>query len=305
MNRSILIVAVASFFSVSAIFAQPVSFSNPVSWMTQRNDTIFLRAQLDTALIKKKTISVSLFKVNDGKKSVVAKKSLKITDNVMELFFEKIGKDLLGGKDFLRLEWSLPDSGEKGVIEPIGVLNLQKIQKNDTLKAFRVEKGASSGTISALMKPDQFKKLGPVEFSTAWNMDALFIVLKKSQDSSTINFSFDCKNGKNAFLSYPDRIISYKPSNDSLRTSHYTREIKSDSLKYIEKTWQCDVTKETIGDKVVIRMPWADAGVIPFEERMVGFGMFVFQNNGKVIASIPEKALPLVPGTWTDIFLQK
>ncbi len=304
MNRSIIKAALVCVTSVSAIWAQAVSFSSPASWITQRNDTVFIRAQLDTALIKKKAVSVSLFQVNEGKKKVIAKKDLKITDNVMELMFARVGKDLVGGKEFLRLEWALADNGEKGVIEPIGILDLNKVQKGDTIKALRVQDGAEASSVANIIKAEQFRKVGSVEFGTAWNKNTLFIVMKKVQDNSIISFAFDGKNGKNAFLSYPDRVISYLPARDSLSTTHYNREIKGDTLKYTEKLWHSETKKETIGEKVVISMSWADIGVIPFEERMVGIGVFA-QQDGKVKASVPQNAQFYIPGTWGDIFLQK
>ena len=255
----------------------------------------------DTVLTKK-AVSVSLLQVNDGKKKVIAKKNLKITDNVMELMFAKVGKDLLGGKEFLRLEWAADN--EKGVIEPIGILDLNKVSKSDTVKALRVQDGAEAKTVADIIKAEQFRKIGSVEFGTAWNKDAFFIVMKKSQDSSTISFAFDGKNGKNAFLSYPDRIISYIPAKDSLNTTCYVREIKGDTLKYKDKLWNSEIEKVAADEKVIIRMPWADIGVIPFEERMIGIGVFAMQ-KGKVNAAIPQNAQYYIPGTWGDVFLQK
>ena len=304
MNRSIIKAALACVTSVSAIMAQAVSFSSPASWITQRNDTVFIRAQLDTALIKKKAVSISLLQINEGKKKVRAKKNLKITDNVLELMFAKVGKDLVGGKEFLRLEWALADNSEKGIIEPMGILDLKKVPKTDTVKALRVQDGAEVKSVADIMKADQLKKIGSVEFGTAWNKNALFIVMKKAQDSTMICFAFDGKNGKNAFLSYPDRIISYIPAKDSLNTIHYKRDVKEDTLRYTDKLWQSEIKKEIIGEKVVISMPWADIGVIPFEERMVGMAVFA-QQGGKTKTAIPQNAQFYIPGTWGDLFLQK
>lgn len=303
MNRSILIASVVSIFSASAVFSQAVSISSPVSWVTQRNDSIFLRAQVDTSMLKKKAINVSLIQINNGKKKVLIKKNLMLNDNTIELNLGMAGKDLLGGQEFLRLEWAVPDSGEKGVIEPVGIINLQKMPKNDTLKALRVSDGISTGAVAALN--GQFTKLGAAEFSTAWNMNKFFILMKKTSDENFIRFTFDGKNGKNAFISYPDRIISYKMANDSLSATHFNREISKDSLVYSQKEWNCEVSKEVIGDKVVISIPWADLGVIPFEERVMGFGSFYQKSSGEAIASIPKKAQQFIPGTWADIFLQK
>lgn len=304
MNRSISIATFVCMFSASAIFAQAVSFSSPLSWITQRNDTVSIRAQLDTALIKKKEISVSLLQINEGKKKVLAKKSLKVTDNVLEVMFAKVGKDLIGGKEYLRLEWALADNSEKGFIEPIGILDLAKVQKTEPIQAMPVQNGSDAKSIASMMKADQFNKLGAIEFGTAWNNDAFFIVMKKNQDSSAICFAFDGKNGKNAFMSYPDRVISYVPAKDSLAAIHYSRDIRGDSLKYESKNWQSEIKKETIGDKVVISMPWADIGVIPFEERIVGLGILA-QKDGKISAAIPQKAQLFIPGTWGDVILKK
>ena len=81
--------------------------------------------------------------------------------------FAKVGKDLVGGKEFLRLEWALADNSEKGIIEPIGILDLKKVPKTDTVKALRVQDGAEVKSVADIMKADQLKKIGSVEFGTA------------------------------------------------------------------------------------------------------------------------------------------
>lgn len=305
MNRLLLMAFTASVFSVNTIFAQAVSFSNPAPWLTQRNDTVFLRAQLDTALLKKKTISVSLSQVNNGKKKVLTKKNINVTDNIIEISLGCVGKDFVGGSEYLSLQWTVPGSEEKGTIEPIGILNIQKMKKTEPVKAVHVANDAKVASVSDAIKDQNFIKVGANEFAAAWNKDAFFIVIKKSQDGSVLQFGFDGKNGKNAFISYPDRIVSYNLSNDSLKAIHYVRQLVADSLKYSENKWNSEIKKEMSGNKVVISIPWADIGVIPFEERMVGFGVFSIQNDGKVSASVPDNAQILIPGTWSDVFLQK
>ena len=117
-----------------------------------------------------------------------------------------------------------------------------------------------------------------------------------------ICFAFDGKNGKNAFLSYPDRIISYIPAKDSLNTIHYKRDVKEDTLRYTDKLWQSEIKKEIIGEKVVISMPWADIGVIPLRKEW--WNGCVCQQGGKP----RQRFLRMHSFTFRDLgifFLQK
>jgi hypothetical protein len=304
MIRSVQIISSAIIIGATFIYGQAVSFSNPSPWVTLRNDSIVAHAQVDTVQLQKKTVKLSLVQINKGKKKVIASKSAVVTETSMDFSFGKIKKDVLGGSEYLNLEWSVSGTEEKGSIGPIGIVDLSKIAKTESVKAVRVKDGCGSNDAQAGIKNEQFGKIGKIEFATAWNKDAFFIIIKKDT-SSNIQFAFDGKSGKNAFLSYPDRIISYQPASDFISGKHFSREIAGDTLKYLEKVWKSELSKDVVGDRVIIKMPWYDTGIIPFEERTIGMAIFASSTDGKTNTSLPEKAQLYVPGTWGDVLLQK
>ena len=288
-----------------SVFSQAISFSSPASWATLRNDTLVARAQIDTAQIKKKNISVTLSLITDGKTKVISSRNFKISDYYGEFSFGKLKKDIVGGTGYLKLDWEIKGEQQKGTISPIGIVDLEKMEKAAPVAAIGVKDGAKMSEVGAAVKDENFSKTGSVQFATAWNKDALFLVIKKSQDSGTVMFSIDGKSGKNAFLSYPDRIIAYSPAQGTVTGLHYTRAIKNDSLQYSKNAWQTEIKKEESGDKVVVRIPWYDTGIVPFAERKIGFGVFAEDVGGKVVSALPSKAQIFVPGSWGEMELGK
>jgi hypothetical protein len=78
-----------------------------------------------------------------------------------------------------------------------------------------------------------------------------------------------------------------------------------DTLKYNQKAWPNELTKSASGDKTIIRVPWYDVGIIPFEERRMGMGIMAFDAKGQQTAALPPKADFFLPGTWCDLLLAK
>ena len=302
MNRFAGLLLTVS-FSAALTFGQAITFTSPVPWVTQRNDSIIARAQIDTAQIKQRTMAITLAQVSNGKQKVLSSKKFKIDDYTAEFSFGIIKRELLGGNEYLKLEWSVPGTEYKGTIAPIGIVDLEKIPKADAVEAVHSEKNTGTEVIAGL-KDQQFKTIGSFQFATAWNKEALFIVIKKGDDSGTLQFAIDGKTGKNAFLSYPDRIIACNPSKDSLWGVHYTRSLKGDTLTYSQNNWNAQLTRETDGD-VVIRVQWHDMGIIPFEDRIIGFGAFALNADGNKSNAVPEQAQLYIPGTWGDLILKK
>jgi len=282
--------------------AQTVSFSSPVPWVTQRNDSVSVKAQVDTAQLKQKALTFKLLQVSNGKKKEIASKKVSVTDLSVDVSFGAIKKTLLGGSEYLQVEWSVPGSKtDKGIVEPFGIVSESVFKGLAPVTAVKVKTAQECSQF----KDDQFTSLGNVKVATAWNMDNCFIAVKKGADAkSLLKCAFDGKNGKSAFASYPDRILEYDIEKDALNPIHYTREIKADALKYNENKWINSITKEVQGDLIVITIPWSDVGVIPFEERTVGFAM-IAESSGKVAQAIPAAANVLIPGTWTNLLLAK
>lgn len=286
-------------------FSQAISFNTPLPWVSLRNDTIIVRAQLDTASLKNKQLSIALAIVKNGKRSIIASKVFPVKDPAGEFSFGAIKKKLVGGEEFLRIEWTVKGSEDKGFVEPIGIADLTPFITTDTVQAKHVSDDMTAKDVVAAVG-DNFQQTGKAAYSFAWNKSAVFAVLKKGTTDDTVKFTFDGKTGKNAFLSYPDRFVVASLSDSIIvKGVHYQRDIKKDSLVYTAEEWRNEITHEVVGDKVVVRIPWYDTGMIPFEERTIGFGVFVVSAKGKSVAALPAAAQVFIPATWGVMLLQK
>jgi hypothetical protein len=296
--------------------AQTISFNSPLPWVSLRNDTIIVRAQIDTAALKGKELSMSLMIAEKGKASNISTKKFKLTDPSGEFSFGKINKNLVGGEAYMKIKWNIVgkaikgkdgkvENEEKGEIEPIGIADLTTIKTADTLHAVHVADNASPSDIAA-KAAEKMTQLGTTSFSLAWNKTKFFIIVKKSTDGDTLKVALDGKCGKNAFLSFPDRtIVAVLSDSLSVNGIHFEREINNNSLIYNKKEWQNEITKEIIGDNIVISMPWFDTGIIPFEERTIGTAIFTIKTGAKTVSAIPETAKFFIPATWGITLLQK
>lgn len=303
MIRSLKVIATCALTCAllsSQSFAQSVSLNVPSAWSTLRTDSVIVKAQVDTAGLKQKQIDYTLSSVIGGATKVIAQKQVKVTDVSSDAFLAKINSNVLGGTDYLKVEWVV--DSQKNEILPVGIVNLEKLPKLNPVQAKFVQENAILKEVADSTKEEHFNKCGTKEYAVFWNSKALFYVLKKSSDSSALSFSIDGKNGKNAFVSYPDRFIECKK--DSVRGYHYKRNIENSALKYTELNWENEISKEIIGNKIVIKMPWFDTGIVPFDGRVIGFSAFRKDKN-KVVSSNPEKALEFIPGTWGNLVLSK
>lgn len=284
----------------SQLIAQTVSFNFPTAWSTLRNDTVLVKAQIDTAGLKQKQVNYTLSSVIGGVSKVISKKQVKIKDVSSDAFLAKVKKPVIGGSDFLKIEWAA--DSQKGEILPFGIVNLNKIPKYEPVKAKSVDDGVAFKALAENVKDEQFYKCGAKQYAVLWNSKALFFIIKKTSDTSSLFFALDGKNGKNAFVSFPDRFVGCKK--DSVWGTHYKRNIEKTALKYTSQNWNTQITKEVINDKIIIRMPWYDTGIVPFGGRMVGFAVFV-KDKDKVLSSSHKKAMEFIPGTWGNLTLAK
>jgi hypothetical protein len=298
--------AVCVALCAAGAYGQIIAFNGPMPWITQRDDSITVRAQIDTAQLKKnKTISLSAVLVNDRQqKTVLAKKTFPVTDYSGEFALGTIKKNMVGGRSYVKIDWSMPAAaGGKGSLLPIGIAALDKLPAPEVIAVARVKDG-SNPDVSGL-KDSDYRTVGGMKFACAWNNEALVIVLVKKQAPGTVRFAIDGKNGKNAFLSFADRVVMYDRATDSLKGAHFSREMKGDQLTYTEKPWPNELTKSVSGDRVVIRVPWSDVGMLPAEERKFGMGITAFDAKGKQASAFPQKADFFLPATWCDCQLAK
>jgi hypothetical protein len=282
-----------------------VSFNAPGQWVTQRTDAIVAKVQLDTSKIPQKKIEFSLSKVEDGKKKLIATKTFKVTDYTQEYALGSAGSPLCGGKDFLRIDWSIPGTKDKGMLFPVGVVNLDKIPKIEPIHAVKVKDAIDAKNWASLIGGVKYSTVKGNDFGLLWTPKSLVIVCKKMQTKDIVRFAFDGKNGKNAFMSHPDRTIDMYQSKDSLGTLFYERAFVNDTLAYNQMTWRNDIAM--VGDKqtAVIVVPWYDLGMLPLDGRSFGFAAFDIDDKAKALAAVPEKARYFVPGSWGTVVLDK
>jgi len=304
MLRSVAVLIAATGFVMSTQ-AQAISFNAPLPWVTLRNDSLTVRAQVDTATLKGKEISLSLLSVANGKTSSIATKKVKLSEPSSEFSFGKINKTLVGGDSYLKVTWAIKGTEEKGEIEPVGIADLSVIKAADALKAVRVGDNAAASEIAAKVK-NGMMKTGNVSFGLAWNKNKFSIVVGKGTAGDSLVVALDGKCGKNAFLSYPDRMVEIvfgeKVTVDGF---HYERSVKENRMSYERNEWQNEITSEVSGDVTVISMPWYDSGIIPFEDRTIGAAVFTAKNGATAATATPASAERLVPATWGVILLQK
>jgi hypothetical protein len=282
-----------------------VSFNSPGQWLTQRTDAVVAKMQLDTAKIPKKKIELSLFRVEGGKKKLISTKESKVKDYSLDLALGSAGSPLVGGKEFLRIEWNLPGSKDKVMLFPFGVVNLDKIPKVEPLHAVKVKDAINAKNWATLISGVKYASVKGDEFGLLWTPKALAVVVKKPAAKDIIRFTFDCKNGKNAFLAHSDRIIDLYCAKDSLGTMFFERGVANDSIVYTQNSWRNEVS--LTGDKqtAVIVVPWYDLGMLPLDERTIGFAAFVVDEKANALAANPAKAQWLLPGSWGSVVLDK
>lgn len=298
MKKSLCLVSMSIMAYTVCASAQVITFNSPAPWITQRNDSIIVKAQLDTSKFNKKKITLAVSKVENGKKTLINEKSFKVKDITQDFFLGLAGIGIVGGKDYLQIDWSIPKSTEKGSFAPVGIVKLTAVDKNETVHVTK-----TSTELSAI-KDVGYTQLHDKSYSVLWNEKQLVVVVKKTTAPGVLRFAFDGKNGKNAFLSYPDKIVDVVTDKDSLAAYDYQRTYQ-DSIIYTPKSWKNDITKVTQNDCIIITIPWSDLGLLPFEGRQIGFSAYSVAVNNSISAALPKNAKMFIPGTWGTIVLDK
>ena len=295
------ILCVLGYYALS--MGQIMTFNSPAPWLTQRNDSIMVKAQLDTSKFAKKQLTLAVSKMEAGKKKPVLTKTFKVKDFTQDFFLGMAATSLVGGKDFLKVVWSIPGGKDSGFCAPIGIVNLDKAAKFEPVHAAKVVTQLDIKDIAGLVKDKKFSKVGAGEFLLLWNTKTLSIIIKKSAAKGVVKFTFDGKNAKNAFVSFADKMLDYVTDKDSIFAYENDR-VCSDSITYTPKTWINEIKKASDKDFTLITIPWYDIGLLPFDGRVMGFGAFVTAEAAKP-AAYPEKAMVFEPGSWGNAILDK
>ncbi|MDD5673557.1 MAG: hypothetical protein PHC61_05315 [Chitinivibrionales bacterium] len=301
------VVAATVCLCVGLSAAQIVSFETPSAWLTLRQDSLIVKAQFDTARLQKKQVKLVITKVNDGKKKTLATKTVAVKDYFQLLNCGVTGGSIIGGKEFIAIDWSVADLKESGTVAPVGLLVLPKSDSANMLHAKKLAATADANAVLAQAKTDvaRFVKAAGGSFMPFWNEHDLFLVCKKAAANNQLQFAFDGKNGKNAFLSFPDRILTVSLKTDSLAGRYYVRAYKKDTVSYSEQKWNNDIKQNADSNFICITMPWYDLSIIPTGGRIFGLAAFYANDKGKVLGALPAKADAFIPGTWGSLVLDK
>jgi hypothetical protein len=279
--------------------AQIVTFNQPSPWMSFRTSEIGGKVLLDTAKLAGKTVEFSLYKVTNGGKKKLGSYTAKTREYSQEFTLAKLGDRMLGGRDYLKIEWVAKGNGGKGSIEPFGIAIVDNNKIDTVVRAKYISGSIDVAAAKSALAEEDFITVGGTVFSVLWNEKVCGIVCKKVSGTEDITLCFDGKNGKNSFLSYSDRFVSYSAASDSARGWHYTRSVTDSGIGYKEELWINGITKQSDPQIVVIIVPWHDTGMIPFSGRMIGFAAFAGEST-----KAPAKANREIPGTWGDLVLQ-
>ncbi|MBD3243158.1 MAG: hypothetical protein GF331_21390 [Chitinivibrionales bacterium] len=286
---------------VTVVGAQVVTFSDPSEWMTHGKEKLVVKAQLDTAQIESKTVEMTLSAVIDGRTRRLRRKRFAADDFYKEFDLGRVGRTVIGGHDYLSVDWRIADSDKEGTVAPIGVIVLEELAKHEPMLVRRIDDGLVGAAAADAIAANGLKQIGDISYGFGWNMKALWVVAKGA--GGPLEVLIDGKNAKNAYLSYPDRILRLFPEADSAHAFHYTRELKDEEIVYTENTWHHDMVVDTAGPYVVAGMRWYDMGVIPAGRRTVGLGVFTLNADDEQQEALWEDSERAIPGTWGDLRL--
>lgn len=285
----------------TAITAQVAVFNNPSSWMTLREKEVEANVLLDTARAEKNSVRITLIKHANNSQRTISNRVYTIDEFPQNLVAGTLQEDVIGGEDFIQLQWSVPGTDHEGKIAPVGIAVLDSVQAEPLLS---VRKLSSVSDIASLRKAvgDSMVSAGSYSVAAGYTDSVLYLYMEKdSGQAGTITFAFDGKNAKNAFLTYSDRFISYADSTDSLSTYHYTRSFRSDTIAYERNVWYAGVSEEKNENQIMVAIPWHDLGFLPFDGRRFGLAMFVTDGAER---AVPQAADRQLPASWGNAILQ-
>jgi len=286
----------------------PVVITSPVEWSTLRSDSVYVSLQVDTASLPKGAIDFKVVKRSGARSSVLLSRSVKVDDAAVDLFLGRVNGAPIGGGDFLSIEWSVPGSALKGVVEPIGVALLKGSVSAENkwvpavppLSAVRLKDGLSGNDAAEALAALQGFSAGGANFAAGWNASGLFLYFTPTSSVPAAEFALDLKYGANAFTAWADRFVTVgADSAYGIRASK--RSVEKDGLKVEESPWgdAKSIVLTNTGAGRMVMLEWSEMGVLPFDGRNIGFAVFV---KGKG-AAYPAGAARSIPGTWGGISL--
>jgi len=289
------------FFALVPVVLAQVTINEPVEWVTQRSRDLVIQATLDTAKLGTKKISFKTSHVRDGKEAKrLSTKSFAISQSITEFDLGKLPSSVIGGKDFVIVDWEVVPDGPKGLHGPIGVFELEEV--NPAAQATIPYHGApnwkAAHTISL--------KGGQISLASAEK--GLYVRLNAPQnDAQPLYFlQIDGKSGKLAFSALADRAVGVDLKADTLFTHRHSRRFTREEISYTKTSWFHEIElKKVAAGSYEIYIPWHDLAIIPFDGRGFGLAVFAGSAHTEFVDAWPQKANPLIPGTWAHVKLSQ
>jgi len=309
MGKRVFIKAAAAaavlFQSLVVAQDEAVVISSPAPWATLRTDSLFVTVQADASNLPKGTIDFKVVKHSGGRSRTLFSKNVKMKEQSSDLFLGALKNRHIGGTDVLSIEWSVPGTDLRGVVEPFGVAKLQ--ESANILSVVKLGDGASVEQISDALAGAAAKNVGASKFAAGWNRDGLYILLNAGSGVSEVEFAFDPKCGRNAFLSWADRFVVYSTDKDSVYGVHYRRSFDRTAVNYAVMPWgEGDGLSMSRSENArLIRIQWHEIGMQPFDERNIGFSVFAKEKSKRTPLAYPSAANRSIPGTWGELRLEK
>jgi len=297
---------------------EPVAVTAPTQWSTLRSDSVLVSVQADLSKLPKGSVDFKVVKRSGSRASTLFSKSVKMDgDNSADVFLGRVRDVPLGGTDYLSVEWSVPGSDLKGIVEPVGVVRLDGavsdsnkwIPARPPLTAVKLKDGAADAAAAEVLAGTDGFEVGGMKFAAGWNADGLYIYFTPADGVTSVEFALDLKCGKNAFLAWADRFVVYSAEKDSVSGVHSGARsvVDKEGMKFEDRAWGGDgsLSVAKLEAARLVKVRWYELGAQPFEERSVGFAVFAKGRVKKQPASYPAAAVRGVPGTWGDVKLAK
>ncbi|MDR2694020.1 MAG: hypothetical protein LBB74_07375 [Chitinispirillales bacterium] len=301
------------------LFAQPqgvddggyVAVTAPAPWSTLRSDSVTVSVQVDTLQLPGGGIDFKVYRRSGSRSSLLFSKSVRADAAAIDVFLGRVkGGTPVGGSDFLSIEWSVPGTELKGVVEPVGIAFLNGSVSAENrwgpavpyLGAVRLKDGIGAESVLESLGNLKGADVSGVNFSVGWNASGLFLYFAPTAAVPEAEFALDLKYGANAFPAWADRYVTVTADGAyGLRVSN--RSVDSAGIKFEEAGWGDSRSIESIKSESgrLVRLDWSELGVLPFEGRNMGFAAFA--KNKKLTVS--AKLNRLVPGTWGGLSLAK
>ncbi len=281
---------------------QVVSFNSPTAWVTERSSSITARTLIDTASVGDGRVTFTLSAVVDGRTRKISSESFAVEDYSQEFELGSVGTGVLGGNDYVSIEWKIAGEENGGTVEPVGVVELDESKIENVSTAKKISGTIDQAAVSGLSDND-IVSIGKGQVGAIWNDEALGLIGSGIPEGHSLVFYFDGKNAKSAFLAFSDRGVGYVGGTDSLLTIRHTRTVTDSGIVYGDKNWVNDISLEKVEGKTLVRVPWYDLAVLPFDGRLIGYSFFLIDSEGNVVEALPKNAQREIPGTWGNVTL--